>query len=47
MYIWYIVDFDKSAKIIKISRKVDKPNTCNVFNGNILFLRILKTFFLE
>ena len=30
-----MVDFDESDKMIKISVKVDKSNTCNRFNANI------------
>ena len=34
---WKMVNFGESDKMIKISRKVDKPNTYNRFNGNISF----------
>ena len=37
IYIWEIVDFDKSDKTIKISRKADKANTYNEFSSNISF----------
>ena len=32
-----IVDFGESDMMIKISRKVEKSNTCNRFTGNSLF----------
>ena len=32
-----MVDFGKSYKTIKISGKVDKPNTYNRFSSNISF----------
>ena len=32
-----MVDFSKSNKIIKISEKVDTPNTCIEFSSNISF----------
>ena len=32
-----MVDFGESDKTIKISGKVDKPNTYNKFNSNISF----------
>ena len=32
-----MVDFGKSDKMIKISTKVDKPNTYYVFSSNISF----------
>ena len=32
-----MIDFGKSDKMIKISGKVDKPNTYNRFSNDILF----------
>ena len=38
-----MVDFEKSDKMIKISGNVDKPNTYNVFSGNISFFILGRT----
>ena len=38
-----IADFGESAKMIKISEKVDKSNTYNEFSGNISFFINRKT----
>ena len=35
--VWKMVYFGKSDKMIKISGKVDKPNTYNGFSGDISF----------
>ena len=39
-----MVDFSKSDKMIKISRKVDKPSIYNGFSSNITFFIQRRTF---
>ena len=39
-----MVDFGKSDKMIKISRKGDKPNTYDKFHRDILFFIPRRTF---